>query len=659
MKGAAIDESANTRALLYQVVAIAGAIAVVAAVYLDVLDAPFLWDDHALLEQHCIRSLCSATEYFKLPFWDLSIRTPGTGFLYRPLTTLSLALDNELYAKNAAGFHATNLLLHLLNLVLVALLAVRLGAHRLTAVVFSLLWALLPRLGESVAWISGRTDMLYTGAAISCLLVWKPDSGIRRVIAVALGLLAALAKEGGLAVLAGLVIAEYLSANKFRRVQRIVLPASALGAYLCLRYAVLRNSGELPTIPLSISQRALTVFEAIGRYVWMSVDLWHPTSQIGVVSEPRMGFVALGLTSIVALILIPFRFRLKFGAFAAATVTTAAIPLLLVIHLVAMPWVAVVGDRLAYLPWAIACCGLAVLVSRCQTRGYWLWRWAPILPGIVVVTLIPRVRSREHLFADEIDFWTDAVATTAPSNWGPSISLSGLYFRSGWPQRSLHILESLDHRCPPPVPMLELSTKAKSLWRMGQYRYALDLLVGMNQSPTPEILLMRARLKLSLYDVEGAESDCANTLHVYGQYSDALLFQNTLERAKQVSSEIARVDIGLKKDWLKSQYDMLSGRLVESEREWLELLPKQDLPTPTAEEGLAFICEFGSASGVKEALSRYRRRSDLKTELAMGCEERLRFSARLDSLWPRIVGLLEQKNSTWGHCHNYAPFSNE
>src|ERR1039457_3746555 len=189
MKGAVSEESLGPRALFYQVMAVVGAVAIVAAVYLDVLDAPFLWDDHTLLEQHCIRSLCRVTEYFKLPFWDQSIRTPGTGFLYRPLTSFSLALDHALYGQNSAGFHATNLLFHLLNVVLVTLLAVRLGANRLVSALFSLLWALLPRLAESVTWIAGRTDILYTSAAISCLLVWKPDNGIRRVIAVALGLL--------------------------------------------------------------------------------------------------------------------------------------------------------------------------------------------------------------------------------------------------------------------------------------------------------------------------------------------------------------------------------------------------------------------------------------------------------------------------------------
>ena len=658
MKSIPSNESVASRASLYHAMAIAGAAAIVAAVYLDVLDAPFLWDDYPLLQQNCIRSLCKVQEYLKLPFWDLSLRTPGAGLLYRPLTTFSLAIDHALYGLNATGFHATNLLFHMLNVVLVAVLAVRLGASRVNSVVYSLLWALLPRLVESVAWISGRTDILCASAALLCLLVWKPNSSRRRFIAVGLGVLSALAKEAGLAVLVGLIAAEYLTLPKLHRWRRLALPAVAAGAYLYLRYRVLGSSGVMTSVPLTIAQRVLTVFEAIGRYVWMSIDMWHPTSQMGVVSEPRFGFVALGVMTLVALLVGTYRFRPKCGPFAAAVLVTGALPIVFVIHLMKMPWIALAGDRLAYLPWTTACCGLAVAVTRAQTKaGRWQF-WPSVLTGVVIATLIPRARSRERLYADEIDFWNDAVATTAPSNWGPSIALSGLYLRAGWPERSLAILESLDRRCPPPLQMQVRSAKAKSLWRMGQYRRALDLILSSGDPNSPEALLMSSRLRLSLFDVEGADSDCSRVLQADHGCADALQVRSTLERARRVAMEMAGSTDGKPKDWLSAQYDMLSGRVVESEQEWLKLLARPDVPAPTAEEGLAFICELGSAAGVRRALDIYRQRPDFKTALALGCDDRLRFAERLDSQWPHVMTILAERNSTSGHCHEYAPFSN-
>ncbi len=424
-----------------------------------------------------------------------------------------------------------------------------------------------------------------------------------------------------------------------------------------MRNRVLQTVGEFTTIPLSIAQRVVTVFEAVGRYIWMSVDWWHPTSQIGVVGEPRVGFVALGLVSSFAVAIALVRFRPRPSAFAMATITTGVIPLLLVIHLVPMPWIAVVGDRLAYLPWAIASCGFAVAISKLQTGSPRLRRWVLILPGILLVTLIPRVRQREHIFGDEVDFWIDAVATTAPSNWGPSVSLSGLYLRGGWPQRSLPIAESLERRCPPPLRLPLGSTRAKALWRMGDYRRALENVERSNASQTPENLLMSARLKLSLRDVEGAEGDCRRSLQLYSHYWDAEQFLNTVARVKRVSSELAQANPGLQKRTLEAQNDMLSGRLVEAEQEWLKLLSRQDLPTPTAEEGFAFICEFGSAAGVKQSVSIYRHRPDFRAVLATGCADRLRLAERLDSQWLHVVGILKEKNSNWGHCRDYGPFS--
>ncbi len=643
MKSIPSNESVASRAFLYHAMAIAGAAAIVAAVYLDVLDAPFLWDDYPLLQQNCVRSLCKVQEYLKLPFWDLSLRTPGTGLLYRPLTTFSLAIDHALYGLNATGFHATNLFFHMLNFVLVAVLAVRLGASRVNSVVYSLLWALLPRLAESVAWISGRTDILCTSAALSCLLVWKSNSSRRRFIAVGLGVLSALAKEAGLAALVGLIAAEYLTLPKLHRWRRLALPAVAAGAYLYLRHRVLGSSGVITSVPLTIAQRVITVFEAIGRYVWMSVDMWHPSSQMGVVSEPRFGFVALGVIMIVGLAVGTYRLRPKYGPFAVAVLVTGVLPIVFVIHLIKMPWIAVVGDRLAYLPWTIACCGLAIAATRVQTRGGRWQFWPSVLTGVVIVTLIPRTRSRERLFADEIDFWIDAVATTAPSNWGPSISLSGLYLRAGWPERSLAILESLDQRCPPPLQMQVRSAKAKSLWRMGQYRRALDLIQRPGEPGSPETLLMSSRLRMSLFDVEGADSDCSSALQASDGSADAVQVRSTLERAKRVALEMAGSNDGKPKDWLRAQYDMLSGRLVESEQEWLRLLPRQDVPTPAAEEGLALICELGSAARVREALATYRQRSDFKTALAWGCEDRLRFAERLDSQWAHVTRIFSGK----------------
>lgn len=91
---------------------------------------------------------------------------------YVPLSWMTLGLDYQLWGMNPAGYHATNLLLHSANAVLVYFLARRLlvlatpdldaPADRVTgaAVLAALFFAVHPLRVESVAWITERRDVL-------------------------------------------------------------------------------------------------------------------------------------------------------------------------------------------------------------------------------------------------------------------------------------------------------------------------------------------------------------------------------------------------------------------------------------------------------------------------------------------------------------------
>jgi tetratricopeptide (TPR) repeat protein len=79
---------------------------------------------------------------------------------WHPLTWLSLMLDCQLFGPHPAGFHLVNLLLHIVNtLLLFTVLKKMTGALWQSAFVAAL-FALHPLHVESVAWISGRKDVL-------------------------------------------------------------------------------------------------------------------------------------------------------------------------------------------------------------------------------------------------------------------------------------------------------------------------------------------------------------------------------------------------------------------------------------------------------------------------------------------------------------------
>jgi len=81
---------------------------------------------------------------------------------YHPLTTLSWALEYHFAGLNAAVYHITNIVFHLVNCVLVFYFVKVLTTNIKVATFVAVLFAIHPMHVESVAWISARKDLLYT-----------------------------------------------------------------------------------------------------------------------------------------------------------------------------------------------------------------------------------------------------------------------------------------------------------------------------------------------------------------------------------------------------------------------------------------------------------------------------------------------------------------
>lgn len=86
--------------------------AVTAAVHLTYIPNGFTWLDHGDIEQR--RALVPVKN---LP-QSIVLRYGATGF-YRPVVTALHSIDHAVYGSNAAGFHLTNVLLHILAVLLV------------------------------------------------------------------------------------------------------------------------------------------------------------------------------------------------------------------------------------------------------------------------------------------------------------------------------------------------------------------------------------------------------------------------------------------------------------------------------------------------------------------------------------------------------------
>ncbi len=182
----------------------------------------------------------------------------GSGVYYRPIIGLSFWIDKLFWSLHAPILHLENILFHLFNVVLLYFLALRImpidlrrGYAPLAA---ALLFAFHPLVNESVAWISGRTDLLATFFMLIsaiCLQYFRA-SGKRRYLAMAALILVpgVLVKETALAfpLAAAWLLSAHregeqpsirISARLLRRVAWGVAATLALllGAYLLRKFA--------------------------------------------------------------------------------------------------------------------------------------------------------------------------------------------------------------------------------------------------------------------------------------------------------------------------------------------------------------------------------------------------------------------------------------
>lgn len=142
--------------------AFAAAIVVLSCVaYWGGLDNGFTnWDDNWLITEN--RHIREISWHSLQAMFNPMAPREELGNEYLPLRDLSYAINYALDQYNPRGYHATNLLLHIFNSLLVMLLAVRLTGRRWIGGLAGLLFAVHPVHVEAVSWLSSRKDLLST-----------------------------------------------------------------------------------------------------------------------------------------------------------------------------------------------------------------------------------------------------------------------------------------------------------------------------------------------------------------------------------------------------------------------------------------------------------------------------------------------------------------
>lgn len=412
------------------------ALAVVFAAHSGALGGAFVWDDLSLIaEQPRVHELRPVREYFGTVFWEKSASNLANPVYYRPVVTLSYALDWVRSGGSPDAFHLTNVLLHLVACAILYGVARRFGAAPLPAALAAATFGVLPRLTESVAWVSGRTDVLAAIFGLGALRVHPLDEERpgQRVAAAALLFLALASKEVALAALAAILTLEVLGASErghgWREVAIRLAPAAiATAAYLALRTRAQWGQPRLPS-DVDPMARAAAPLQALGAYLLMLLDPLRPRLQIGLrrVIDPRFvtaGIAAAGLVAWTVHRGLRSRWRHEVWALAAFVAASVG----LVLHVIPIRLNVVAADRFLYFPAA----GLATAAALASTRLAPGARRAALLVVLAALPILSwATYSRGPDWGDELRLWRVGVETASPENAMPRLGLGNVLMRKG------------------------------------------------------------------------------------------------------------------------------------------------------------------------------------------------------------------------------------
>ena len=405
---------------------------------------------------------------------------------YRPLTTLSYALNYALDGPAVAGYHLVNLALHALASLLVAALALHLAraaspsrAPRI-ALLAGLLFAVHPAHVEAVVTLSGRAEPLSAVLALSALLLALKWGGsvLRLLLALVLLSCAVLAMEmaatlPALYLLVAFTVPE--AAGLFARpgfsgpkANRALLRSLAVAAFLCLA-GVPYLLGHGPSLAVAPQARwfpvgtppwhvALTMSRVLAEYLRILVFPLHLggdfayAAQIPTLAGPTFGF-AVATVAWFAALSAGF-FLLRRAPLASLGLLFIFVALLPVLQIV--PLGVLLAERLLYLPSAGFCLFASSALDgflpapgmplwrRPQGEGQRLWMVRLLLALVPVAYLVffgARTVLRTLDFGSAVSYWESEVLK-APLEVEVNNNLAVAYTSRGEPQKAIPRLET-------------------------------------------------------------------------------------------------------------------------------------------------------------------------------------------------------------------------
>jgi len=323
--------------------------------------------------------------------------------LYRPLVSMSFALDHWLHGSRPVWFHLVNIALHMAVAAAVAALGIRLGGRRVGWIA-GILFAVHPVHVEAVAGLVGRSESACALATIVGLwLFLKPGTmTLRRIVGIWVCFVAAiLSKEQGLLFPALLLAAAPLRRppvmSRGMRLWFIVAMSWTLAAYLMAREQVAPMEWDRSMLspyvnPLVLSRgwdRVLMPLVLLGRYAGLLVfplrlSIDYGGAIIGSRASWHDPFLYLGMIAVLAWVvaaIVAWRTRDWPLLFCLVAMAIAYSMVANIFTLIGTNF----AERLMYLPSAFFLPAVGLILRR--------FRWQAVAPMVGILAVLGAARA--------------------------------------------------------------------------------------------------------------------------------------------------------------------------------------------------------------------------------------------------------------------------
>lgn len=436
---------------------------------------------------------------------------------YHPLTWLSMAVDYSLGKGSPVPFHATNILLHLLNTLLLFIFFSRLTGNRTLAFATGILFGVHPMGVEAVAWVSERKTVLYVLFFILSMIYYLKYTGSRNkshyLLALFFFVLSCLSKSMALVLPAVLVMTDYYQGRNIfsakvilNKIPFLVISAGA-GILAVMAQQSVMQEGHVQDFQYNIGWGAWSfLLYLVKMTVPVPLSAFYPYPPDAAIDTLKIiaGFVSFLLFS--ALIIYFYLKKHRDMVFAMLFVMAN---LFFVLKFFNIPVSAYyMADRYAYLPVAGFWMAAFALGFRYLKNPALIIRY--VLPVLAVI-MVFLSHQRSGIWKNSITLWTDVIekqdnATIAYLNRGNAYRDKKNF--------SLAIKDYTEaEKINPLYPSL-YSNRGYAFYMNEQYKEAIkDFTLGISMGYAKhEMLFNRGLARYKLKDYKGAIEDFGSTI---------------------------------------------------------------------------------------------------------------------------------------------------